>query len=1411
MTTRFRHLLQNILIIGSLLLGNLLLAAAPAGVAAQVPPGDHLSYGAQTGSPPVSLDALQGPPGCTTGCTRHWDSGLDAGDPVATNAGAYHFTLPLLSLGGPMDLNFTLRYRSDFEQVSYHFSEAGVPASFWWTPLENLEWWFVAVTFQLSNADALTYYKKDGKWVPPDPGDSFYEPYPARWVLQETPGYFYLMDPVRGWVHIFDKGSRIVCIVDRNGNRLKYTYADEKATNPIRIDDGLGRVLNLTYQPIGHKDALVRVTDQAGRQVTLTYDDPRTLRSVADAAGRVTTLHYNESYKVTSVEQPDGSTPYVQTYSDSATDRVVSQTDPYSNTTNFTYASAARVTVTRPDGTDQIYEHYGWYGRPRSLTDPTGKTMQYGRDETTQQLTSVTGRLGHTASVTYHPETGRVASYTDPKGNTTTLTYTPQEQAVTNPISTTDTVTFTFYNLTRITYADDTHDDLTYDSKGNLLSHTDRRGRTWTFTYNSRGQVLTATNPAGGVITNTYNADGTLASSTTSDVGVTTFGYDAYKRLHEIRRPNGKTVILDYDLSDRLLSVTDELGQITRFSYNANGDLTGFVNPLGETVTYSRDLLARVSSRTDPLGHKRSFTYDVMGRLSSLTDRNGNTMTLEYDAHGWLTGITDPTGQKTTIAYDDEGAPLTITTPLGAVTRLQHDEMGFVTEVTDPLGATSHFTYDKMGRLIEKIDPLGRSTSYTYSADGWLVGADGPGPGAAAYAYDDSGALARITDPRGKHWDFAYTPMGRLRSHTDPLGRQWQFSYDTLGRLSKKTYPDGGTASYAYDAANRMTRITYTDGLSLHYAYDGAGRLLRTHALTLAYDQRGDTIRSRDQDGTTCEATYDAGRRLHTVTYPSAGGGTSGVTTVTYTYDARNLLTRVEDDLSGAWLTFTYNADGRLTEINRSNGVNTVYSYDAAGRVTRVQDSGLADQQYTLNAAGEPVRISRSLPLDPPPLGRDTSLTYDDANQINAPGYAYDARGRQVAAPGKHFAYDNANRLVSITAGRTVELSYNGLGGLRTRTVGGATTTYYHNYALLLDPIVAERTDKGYKRFYVYTPAGALLYSIDPGTQQVRFYHYDRMGSTLFLTDGTGNITDAYAYDPYGNLLGHIGDSDQPFTYIGRYGVRWEPVGGLYDMRARAYDPRAARFLTRDPLWPGLMNPQTLNPYQYAVQSPLHYLDPGGLWPSYPPSQGMFKPAWDDSSDNETLHGSPPLFRPPAVSPYATTTVDQMNNAGAYVEGLMRLANMANLHQVADALSTYGTALTVATGILDGALSTYTLVTQGAAGHYGTYYDAPGARLVRILTGNAVDNTAQVDRDLHQPWIIGYVFPNLTRLGAEIGILVGEAGSGAASPYIINSSYCIGSQSSLSSTGSGTHVAPLYPPNHQPTEHWLGPQHTVYE
>jgi len=109
-------------------------------------------------------------------------------------------------------------------------------------------------------------------------------------------------------------------------------------------------------------------------------------------------------------------------------------------------------------------------------------------------------------------------------------------------------------------------------------------------------------------------------------------------------------------------------------------------------------------------------------------------------------------------------------------------------------------------------------------------------------------------------------------------------------------------------------------------------------------------------------------------------------------------------------------------------------------------------------------------------------------------------------------------------------------------------------------------------------------------------FHFDRVGSTLALTTAAGAVTDAYTYTPYGELLGRTGTNAQPFTYVGAFGVRSEPTANLYHMRARYYEPVSARFISRDPVWPVLTEPRSLDPYQYAFGSPEIFIDPAGLF-----------------------------------------------------------------------------------------------------------------------------------------------------------------------------------------------------------------------
>lgn len=83
---------------------------------------------------------------------------------------------------------------------------------------------------------------------------------------------------------------------------------------------------------------------------------------------------------------------------------------------------------------------------------------------------------------------------------------------------------------------------------------------------------------------------------------------------------------------------------------------------------------------------------------------------------------------------------------------------------------------------------------------------------------------------------------------------------------------------------------------------------------------------------------------------------------------------------------------------------------------------------------------------------------------------------------------------------------------------------------------------------------------------RVQLYVCDALGHVRALIDAeTGQITDRYDYDAWGNVV-HNGSTRQPFVWNGAYGYEWIPEVSLYHVGARAYDPRTARWLQRDPI-----------------------------------------------------------------------------------------------------------------------------------------------------------------------------------------------------------------------------------------------------
>ncbi len=222
-------------------------------------------------------------------------------------------------------------------------------------------------------------------------------------------------------------------------------------------------------------------------------------------------------------------------------------------------------------------------------------------------------------------------------------------------------------------------------------------------------------------------------------------------------------------------------------------------------------------------------------------------------------------------------------------------------------------------------------------------------------------------------------------------------------------------------------------------------------------------------------------------------------------------------------------------------------------------------------------------------LERVNSDSIDDNTSTNTI-YTYNSNGNLIDGGGKDFTYDYEDRLTSYQeSGDQIQFTYDGQGNRTQRTENGLTRQQVLDYGAALSNVLMEKDANGnIVRYYIW--GNGLIAQIEAnGT--THYTHADEQGSTIALTDANGIVTDQIAYSPYGEILNRSGTTDIPYLYIGGFGVYYEGHH-LHHMKARYYDARLKRFLTKDPI--GLDGGSNL--YAYANGNPVVFVDPEGTF-----------------------------------------------------------------------------------------------------------------------------------------------------------------------------------------------------------------------
>ncbi len=112
-----------------------------------------------------------------------------------------------------------------------------------------------------------------------------------------------------------------------------------------------------------------------------------------------------------------------------------------------------------------------------------------------------------------------------------------------------------------------------------------------------------------------------------------------------------------------------------------------------------------------------------------------------------------------------------------------------------------------------------------------------------------------------------------------------------------------------------------------------------------------------------------------------------------------------------------------------------------------------------------------------------------------------------------------------------------------------------------------------------------------------QYYHSDHLGSASVITDASGNQQQAIQYFPFGAYRQNTTNPNFPTVNYAFTDQEIDDDTGLYNYKARLYDPVLGRFLSADSMIPDPGNLQSYNRYSYCQNNPLIYTDPSGHGP----------------------------------------------------------------------------------------------------------------------------------------------------------------------------------------------------------------------
>jgi RHS repeat-associated protein len=866
----------------------------------------------------------------------------------------------------------------------------------------------------------------------------------------------------------------------------------------------------------------------------------------------------------------------------------------------FTYDALGQLaTITDRSGNVTTVERDG-QGKPMDILGPFGQRTLLDLDAN-GYLSKVTNPASEAVQLGYHPS-GLLTSFMQPGGQTSTYNY----DGIGRLISATDPD-----NKTKMLARTGTNKDHT-------ITLTSPLGRVTTYrtTRLGNGDIRLTTTDSAGTQSQLLIGQNGSWSSTARDGTTSNATFDPDPRWGmrapipaslTTSTPGGRTHTATMQRTVTLASA----GAFLNLSA-----LTDTVTVNGRTFTTNYNDASRTVTATWPTGRQQKTVLDSRARVSQNQFGNLEPTLVGYDAQGRLATTSTGTGANTrtvTIAYDSAGFLKSVTNPIAHAVTLINDNAGRTTQVTRPGSDVVGIGYDANGNMVSLTPPGQPSHTFGYTARSELSRYTAPAVGTE----NRQSSVTYNADRQTTRFD-----------HAD--GQASIFQYDSAGRLQLVDLTSG-QRTYGYDSANRLTSIGTTQTVALTYAYDGvlltdttwsgtvAGRVTRTYdndfrvsafsvnsnnPIATQYDgdsfpiQVGNLVLTRNAQnglitGTTLGGVSDTigydGFGIPATYAASYNGG--AVYSATYSRDLVDRLTSRSETIGGTThvFSYTYDLNGRLTEVRQDNVLTATYGYDPNGNRLSFTGSG-----GTITASYD---------------ARDRLIQYGATTYTYSPNG--DLLSKMAGGQITTYDYDGSSTLKGVTlpAGARIDYLLDGRGRRVGRKVAG-TLAQGFLYQDNLRPI-AELDGAGavVSRFVYANRSNVPAYMMRGGATYRIIA--DQLGSPRLVIDvATGQIVQRMDYDEFGRVLSDTNPGFQPFGF----------AGGLYDrdtqlvrFGARDYDAESGRWTSPDPIGFAGGDPDL---YGYVFGDPINATDPLGLF-----CDSLFTCNFYDHQDNAYLEG----------------------------------------------------------------------------------------------------------------------------------------------------------------------------------------------